>query len=259
MCSYAARGLWLDMLSIMGMNDQRRGYLETNGSPLKDPREIARLTGGDTTEVNRLLAELEKAGVFSKEDSGCLYSRRMVRDERLRVVSSAAGSKGGGNPILKKREQPPPEIDQSPEATSKPTFKPTYKPSVAMASGYGSGCGFGNGSKGESEGETPPTVQEVIVFGKSYQGNPDGTPGPIPEGFCKEYHEAKSTQRTWTNKHGVLVDWQREIAGKGWWRDQWATFGKQASKPKPAQSGNPRREDYPDQESYDRACVRATQ
>jgi hypothetical protein len=159
----------------------------------------------------------------------------MVRDERLRVVSSAAGSKGGGNPILKKREQPPPEIDQSPEATSKPTFKPTFKPSVAMASGYGSGCGFGNGLKGESEGETPPTVEEVISFGKSYRGNPDeSTPGPIPEEFCKEYHEAKSTQRTWTNKHGVLVDWQREIAGKGWWRDQWATFGKQASKPKPA-------------------------
>ena len=95
-CSYAARGLWMDMLALMGMNDQRRGFLEAGGKPVTDPKQIARLTSGDSAEVERLLAELGQAGVFSKDNNdGCVYSRRMVRDEHLRAVRADAGSKGG--------------------------------------------------------------------------------------------------------------------------------------------------------------------
>lgn len=52
------------------------------------------------------------------------------------------------------------------------------------------------------EGEFP-TVEEVVQYGM-------GAPG-IDEGFCRWYHEKKSTDRTWLNQYGRLVDWRREI------------------------------------------------
>jgi biotin operon repressor len=97
--SYAARGLWMDMLSLMHESD-RRGYLQVNGK-FVSAELLARMTGGSTDEVSRLLQELEDSGVFSRSDDGCIYSRRMVRDERKRALCSEAGKKGGGNPTFK--------------------------------------------------------------------------------------------------------------------------------------------------------------
>jgi hypothetical protein len=176
------------MLSIMGMNDQRRGFLEANGSPLRDPREIARLTGGDAAEVTRLLSELEKAGVFSRSDAGCVYSRRMVRDERIRVVRSEAGAKGG-NPNIKHQEPPQPARSLVKQTVNQ-EVKAQVKPCV------GSGCGSGNGngslgsgdpsvSVGECEGEAVPTVDEVIAFGAKYPGDlPRGIPAQSRKSFA---------------------------------------------------------------------------
>jgi hypothetical protein len=91
-CSFAARGLWTDLLCLMHKND-RRGYLQLNGKPV-DCEALARMTGGTTEEVSRLLAELFNAGVTSVSEHGILYSRRMTRDEYIRQVRSAAGLKG---------------------------------------------------------------------------------------------------------------------------------------------------------------------
>lgn len=97
--SYAARGLWTDMLCLMHASD-RRGYLQLNGKPVT-AEQLARMTGGSTDEVSRLLQELENSGVFSCTDHGVIYSRRMVRDEKKRQKCSVAGRKGGGNPKLR--------------------------------------------------------------------------------------------------------------------------------------------------------------
>lgn len=100
-CSYAARGLWIDMLMLMAMNDQRRGYLESNGRAITDVGQIARLTGGDSSEVTKLLGELQVAGVFSRDESGVILSRRMVRDEAVSDQKSKAGLQGGNPALLK--------------------------------------------------------------------------------------------------------------------------------------------------------------
>ena len=97
--SYAARGLWMDMLSLMH-ESARRGYLQVNGKPV-NAEQLARMTGGSTDEVSRLLQELEDSGVFSRTDDGTIFSRRMVREERKRKLCSEAGIKGGGNPTFK--------------------------------------------------------------------------------------------------------------------------------------------------------------
>lgn len=98
--SYAARGLWIDMLCLM-FESPRRGFLQhASGRPVS-PEQLARMTGGSHEEVRSLLQELNEAGVYSK-DEGTIFSRRMVRDEESRVEKSTkcadAGKKGGGRP-----------------------------------------------------------------------------------------------------------------------------------------------------------------
>ena len=97
--SFAARGLWTDMLCLMHESD-RRGYLQLNGKPV-NAEQLARMTGGSTDEVSRLLQELDNSGVFSRTEHGVMYSRRMVRDERKRELCSDAGKRGGGNPTFR--------------------------------------------------------------------------------------------------------------------------------------------------------------
>lgn len=92
-CSYAARGLWIDMLAIMA-ESEKVGYLMIAGRPLS-AEELARATGGTVEEVLPLLAELEAAKVFSRDKAKNLYSRRLVRDENRRRSSAAGGKKGG--------------------------------------------------------------------------------------------------------------------------------------------------------------------
>jgi biotin operon repressor len=98
--SLEARGLWIDMLCLL-FESGRRGYLQhATGKPVSD-EQLARMTGGSSGQVSRLLQELEDSGVFSRTEHGTIYSRRMIRDERKRSACSEAGKKGGGNPTFK--------------------------------------------------------------------------------------------------------------------------------------------------------------
>jgi hypothetical protein len=101
LCSLAAQGLWARLLCLMHKND-RRGYLCVGDSPLT-PEQLARASasGCSAEEVTRLLTELLHSGVASVSDTGVVYSRRMVREERKRRLCSEAGRKGGGNPAFK--------------------------------------------------------------------------------------------------------------------------------------------------------------
>jgi hypothetical protein len=111
--SHGARGLWIDMLCLMAMNE-RRGYLEAAGKPVADSNSLARLTSGCPEEVARLLDELETGGVFSRDDAGVIYSRRMVRDAEVSRIKQEAG-KQGGNPALHRQKD---------KQADKPVVKP---------------------------------------------------------------------------------------------------------------------------------------
>jgi hypothetical protein len=80
LCSLSAQGLWMRMLCVCARHDPK-GYLAINGHPLTVDA-IARLAGVAETEAGSLLEELERNGVFSRNRSGCIFSRRMVRDEK---------------------------------------------------------------------------------------------------------------------------------------------------------------------------------
>lgn len=132
MCSIAARGLWMEMLCIMHEADPR-GSLLINGNVVTE-RQLASLAGVTPPEAKRLMAELEAAGVFSRDDD-IVVSRRMRRDTEKAEVDKANGGKGG-NPKLKRgvnpqdkaqkpetRSQMPPSGSKEPEgrAPAKPT------------------------------------------------------------------------------------------------------------------------------------------
>lgn len=96
-CSFAAQGLWMRMLCIMAEHDPV-GWLAVNGAAL-DNKGIARMTGGALDEVEELVSELHRNGVFSRDRRGWIYSRRMISDAKKRKQASEDGSTGG-NPKL---------------------------------------------------------------------------------------------------------------------------------------------------------------
>lgn len=96
-CSLAARGLWIELLGLCHASE-KPGYLLINGEP-PDNEALADVLGRTTTkEIAKLLAELERRHVFSRED-GVIFSRRMVKDTAVSEQASKWG-KRGGNPAL---------------------------------------------------------------------------------------------------------------------------------------------------------------
>lgn len=98
--SLEARGMWMDMLCYMH-DGTPYGYLKVNNKVIL-PVNLAHILSIDLKVVERLLQELLEAGVCSQDGAGCIYSRRMIRDEEIRN-KRAAGGVLGGNPVLKKQ------------------------------------------------------------------------------------------------------------------------------------------------------------
>lgn len=101
-CSLAARGLWIELMCIAHEADQY-GVLTVNGKPMSNA-QIARMVGETPKALERLLTELEEAGVFSRNEEGAIFSRRMVKDEAIRSVRAEAGKKGGNPSLLNQKD-----------------------------------------------------------------------------------------------------------------------------------------------------------
>ena len=131
--SFAARGLWMDMLCIAAAHEPI-GYVSVAGRPL-GATDIARMTGGSEDEVGALLGELDRNGVFSRDRHGRIYSRRMVADAKKAAISRKNG-KTGGNPSLSKDSENPPWVNPPDNQGVKPqepranNHRPKETPSV---------------------------------------------------------------------------------------------------------------------------------
>jgi len=118
LCSIAARGLWAEMMCLMH-EAERYGSLLVNGKRI-DKKQLANLAGISEKDCSALLLELEGNGVFSRDDDGTIYSRRMRRDFD-KAVKDKENGKGGGNPKLKGGVNPQDNGEdkaQKPEARS---------------------------------------------------------------------------------------------------------------------------------------------
>lgn len=97
MCSLTARGLWIDLMTYMHEGEPY-GHLTIDGKQ-PDLAGIAALVARPAKEVKQALAELEERNIFSRAETGAIFSRRMVRD-KAKAERDRANGKGGGNPKL---------------------------------------------------------------------------------------------------------------------------------------------------------------
>jgi hypothetical protein len=74
------------------------GHLRVGGKVILTAN-LARIVGATLHDVEGWLQELRDAQVYSKDNHGAIYSRRMIRDEEIRIKRAAGGVKGG-NPML---------------------------------------------------------------------------------------------------------------------------------------------------------------
>jgi hypothetical protein len=150
-CSLAAQGLWLRMMLVMHDSD-RYGYLSINGVPMP-PDLVAARCGTILDQYTTLLAELDRAGVPSRNDKGIIFSRRMVRDAKIREIARKNGLKGG-NPRLNPPVNPP-DI---------PHLKRKGKMKISPE---------GEGSGERANGDAAPTRADRIA---AMAGRPGGQP-----------------------------------------------------------------------------------
>ena len=125
-CSFAARGLWIELMCVMHESD-RYGVLAINDKPMSS-KQIARSVGESHALIGKLLAELEESNVFSRDAAGCIFSRRMVKDERLRNIRADAGRLGGNPDLVKQKD------NQKDEDEVKQTDKQSPTPSSSSSS-----------------------------------------------------------------------------------------------------------------------------
>jgi hypothetical protein len=119
--SFAARGLWIDMLCIAAQSDPI-GYLTVKKVPLS-VNDIARMCGGSEPDVRSLLDELDRNGVLSRDRNGTIYSRRIVRDAKKAGIAKKNG-KLGGNPTLSNQ--------RGNSASDNPPVKSGVKPQIPL-------------------------------------------------------------------------------------------------------------------------------
>lgn len=101
LCSWAARGLWVEILALMARSPTPGHLLlETGRKP--DLKQLLVLTRGvSTAELRRCLEEITRHKVCSIGPGGVLINRRMVRDAARRARNRANGQHGGNPDLLR--------------------------------------------------------------------------------------------------------------------------------------------------------------
>lgn len=134
-CCYGSRGLWADMLSLMGGECDEFGFLMMEGQAL-GPADLVGLLGGALREVSKLLAELGDKRVYSRTGDadlepdlralipaaiphGVIFSRRMLRD-KAKAEKDRENGKGGGNPRLNPKSENEDDWVNHPDKAQKP-------------------------------------------------------------------------------------------------------------------------------------------
>lgn len=120
LCSLAAQGLWMRMLSLAA----RSGGYVTVGGKRVTASDLAVLTGNATDTIETLLAELHDRGVFGVTKGRVIFNRRMIRDERRRETNRENGRKGGIASLEKQRgifNSPKRQNERAPERRAERT------------------------------------------------------------------------------------------------------------------------------------------
>lgn len=112
-CALGARELWKRMLILMRVAEPFGFFVGRNGEPI-DVHWFAREVQANVAEVRKHMRQLDAEGVFSRDSSGRIYSRRMVR-AKARQEQAVTNGRHGGNPALipDKQSGYPTSVNQS--------------------------------------------------------------------------------------------------------------------------------------------------
>ncbi|MDD3181212.1 MAG: hypothetical protein PHD48_00160 [Alphaproteobacteria bacterium] len=119
LCSLAAQGLWMRLLCIAAKSSPT-GFVIVAGRPCSST-DIALLTGVAEQEVETLIGELSRNGVFSRDTLGRMYCRRMIRDNKKRNKLRQNGAKGGQASFLNGKGVFAPTEQKAEQATEQAT------------------------------------------------------------------------------------------------------------------------------------------
>lgn len=199
MCSFAARGLWADLLSLMHDEGEPYGHLRMNGKA-PTSAQLSRMLGGTPREIDRIIAELEEAGVFSRDDDGIIFSRRMVRDKAKADLDKQNGGKGG-NPDLKPKPNGPDNGGVNPQDKAhyqKPetiTQKPEEKEGRARA------------SRLPPDWTLPSDWKAEAVAKRDEHGMPPANLDLEAEKFANYWHGIAGQRGTKLDWRGTWINW----------------------------------------------------
>ncbi|MBD2714076.1 hypothetical protein KBK19_03400 [Microvirga sp. STR05] len=226
----AQRGAWFELLLMMHDSDER-GVLLVNGQPMPDT-VIARRLGLDNQTANQILTTLLAYGVASRRESdGALYCRRMVKDENLRQVRTAAGKKGGNPRLLNQtpnqtpttgdKQIPTPSFSSSLTSSIKERAADATPPAPALISekseseerkSSGSPSQQERGSGGEAKRQkVPPTLAEIQAYAAEQQPN-----SPDAQTEAAAFHDHYESNGWRVSGKTPMADWR--AAFRGWMR-----------------------------------------
>lgn len=203
MCGLPARGLWIEMISIMH-EATPYGHLLVSGRAPTDT-QLAVLVGSPPAQIPELLGELEAAGVFSRTGKGVIYSRRMTRVAKKSAIARKNG-KNGGNPTLSKQKENSSSDNQTPTNPVKPqkpeaifqtasqqsASAPLYDKLITAAS-----------SRGQCHQNLIMGIQPIVdLINKGFDLNADILP--------VIYERASPERRTWSYFVTIIVSRQAE-------------------------------------------------
>lgn len=98
---YFDRGVWHEILCIM-FESEPRGKLTLNGQKMPD-EALARILSLDIMTLTTTLTKLISYGIAKVEDmTAIVYCKRMVEDEKQRLVKRKNGALGGNPSLLRK-------------------------------------------------------------------------------------------------------------------------------------------------------------
>jgi len=207
-CTHAAKGVWIDILCLM-FDSEERGVLVSRRRAWGDD-EIVLAVGGDSAIVRACLEELTSKGVAGRRKDGALYSKRMVRDEEIRLKNVTNGGKGGNKELMRKRTE-------AANKTDNPDIDPNINPEITPSSSFSSSDDNIKKEEDASLLARPQDVEEALA----YAGDRPGYP---PEVVRHWY--ASRDSAGWERVNGVPVrNWRSDL-------DAWVlTAARQSSSP----------------------------
>lgn len=87
--SYELKGIWFEMMCFMWESSERGVLLYTK-------EELSRLLRLPEDLLEQKLKQISSKGIYSvRAEDGAIYSRRMIKDQKIREIRKKAGKTGG--------------------------------------------------------------------------------------------------------------------------------------------------------------------